>query len=1142
MERLAGKMITRIHIITISLCCIIGATLTVLAEPLILADMEGPTEYKLFGSGQKPTAQLTRATASSGQRSLRVEYTGGADDTASIVFPLSQSVEGLDTLVFDIFCEADNGATLVVTVHQKVPDPSNQAAYYKTRFLLGSFVDDWTTLRLPARSAMRFVEKGGFVPDWSLVDTISFTLSGGMHGKAAFYLDTIAADASGMDASPNLIYNSSFERATTGDVPDGWRRDFNQPPFGPDSWGLVTDNPHDGNYALRIGVPGKYAVAWGQFSQVIGGMDYVCSAWLRGAEGTKAQLYAAGIGQKEVEVTPEWQRYLLTGTARDDRTQMRVQLISGGPLFIDAAQLEPGTEATPYHPNPVDAPVATDEPPAEAPVQWQLSRQATMTRLTSIPVMDGKLDDSCWQATTPLSDFRKLETDEPADQRTDIRLGFTDSAIYIGIEAFDDDMAAVAAHLADHPRGPWGTDLIELFLDMGRTGTSYHQLVANTRGDLYSAWYSQPKRRGERSCHWQSVGALGDQSWTLEIMIPLAGLAVPDEQPPAELGLNVCRTNPRLDTHGSWVFMGGNFHRPERFGRVDGFKADWRNYQWSVSGLSMNGTTARCLLRNDTGADQELNLHFLAEAPGHRFTSTPVPVSVPAGQSLPVHQQLPIARDGSYQLTLIGVDQNDTLLISSQPSTVSVGGASLFRLLGTRYDLYTTEPAADVRVDLSATADQLQAAKLAWELLLGDQALANGSLPAVNGCNTWALPLADVPDGALRLRVELVIDGKSTSAGESRFRKAPAHDAIVRVDRWQGLLQVDGETFFPYGFFDETVSRNDLTRWPAVLADMAAIGCNTALVYAGNNPAVHQRLEAFLDEAQKHNVKLWVHLSGFFSWWIPRYNRQQQRYQDEDAAKAALAQVVSTLRDHPALLGWCTLDEPGNHPTLFTSERAHDYYEQVKSLDPYHPVIFSHLNQLGDYDTYGTATDMALIPFLARGGRYDQLFNEFSTAGLPVITNTPCYGAAGSRDREPTTGEQRSAIYKSLILGSSGLLTYLYRPASENLWQEFAQLGREAHLLAPILHTPNLNTSLDALPAGNDLLATLSTDGTQLYLVAVNVSPRPMQAVFTLLDHQVTAIEGLFAPTPQATLEGNQIRVSMEGQGTLALRLTPAAQ
>ncbi len=333
------------------------------------------------------------------------------------------------------------------------------------------------------------------------------------------------------------------------------------------------------------------------------------------------------------------------------------------------------------------------------------------------------------------------------------------------------------------------------------------------------------------------------------------------------------------------------------------------------------------------------------------------------------------------------------------------------------------------------------------------------------------------------------------------------------------------------------MSRNALEIWPAVVADMASIGCNTVLVYGGNNPAVHQRLKAFLDEAQEKRLKVLVHLSGFLAWWVPRFERQRQRYQNDAEAKAALAATVSELRDHPALLGWCTLDEPGNHPTLFTGARARDYYEQVKALDPYHPVLFSHLNQLGDNETYGGATDLALIPFLARGGRYDQLFEEFRAAGLPVITNTPCYGAAGSRDREPTIAEQRSALYKSLLLGSGGLLTYLYRPSSEALWQEFGRLGREAARVAPLLRTEDESGNLDVTPSSNDLIVRMHREGNRLYLFAVNVSPLPVDAVFTLLAHRVGGVEGLFGAQPGVVLRDNQVAVTLDGQGTLALEL-----
>ena len=149
---------------------------------------------------------------------------------------------------------------------------------------------------------------------------------------------------------------------------------------------------------------------------------------------------------------------------------------------------------------------------------------------------------------------------------------------------------------------------------------------------------------------------------------------------------------------------------------------------------------------------------------------------------------------------------------------------------------------------------------------------------------------------------------------------------------------------------------------------------------------------------------------------------------------------------------------------------------------------------------YGKATDLALMPFIERGGRYDRLFWEFWDFGLPVATNAPCFGALGGACREPTPAEHRVRSYKATILGARGLCMYTYRCASMGTWRQMARVGKEMRTLAPILLTPDDRLRVDVTPGAPDVFALLKAHGAKHYLLAVNVNPRPVNAVFRLVD------------------------------------------
>jgi hypothetical protein len=62
-----------------------------------------------------------------------------------------------------------------------------------------------------------------------------------------------------------------------------------------------------------------------------------------------------------------------------------------------------------------------------------------ITRTSEAPVVDGVLDERLWQQASPIEDFVQAEPSqgEPATEKTDVRLLFTSTTLYIGVTCFD---------------------------------------------------------------------------------------------------------------------------------------------------------------------------------------------------------------------------------------------------------------------------------------------------------------------------------------------------------------------------------------------------------------------------------------------------------------------------------------------------------------------------------------------------------------------------------------------------------------------------------------------------------------------------------------------------------------------------------
>ena len=89
---------------------------------------------------------------------------------------------------------------------------------------------------------------------------------------------------------------------------------------------------------------------------------------------------------------------------------------------------------------PLSAALAVAQAPAEKSV-------VRPTRVAEPPRIDGRLDEPLWAAIEPISDFRQWEPDNgaAASERTEVRLGYDDEFLYVGVRAFDGEPGMIVA-------------------------------------------------------------------------------------------------------------------------------------------------------------------------------------------------------------------------------------------------------------------------------------------------------------------------------------------------------------------------------------------------------------------------------------------------------------------------------------------------------------------------------------------------------------------------------------------------------------------------------------------------------------------------------------------------------------------------
>ena len=85
-------------------------------------------------------------------------------------------------------------------------------------------------------------------------------------------------------------------------------------------------------------------------------------------------------------------------------------------------------------------------------------------RTDTPPVIDGKIDDSCWSKADTATNFTDYELERLAVEQTIVRVLYDDENLYFGFLARDPDPSAIRANLADRDT-PFQDDHVGFMID-----------------------------------------------------------------------------------------------------------------------------------------------------------------------------------------------------------------------------------------------------------------------------------------------------------------------------------------------------------------------------------------------------------------------------------------------------------------------------------------------------------------------------------------------------------------------------------------------------------------------------------------------------------------------------------------------------
>lgn len=174
----------------------------------------------------------------------------------------------------------------------------------------------------------------------------------------------------------------------------------------------------------------------------------------------------------------------------------------------------------------------------------------------SPPIIDGRLDDPAWNATTPISGFIQLEPrrGESATDETIAYIAYDSRNLYVAFRCFDSAPDRIVDRVTR--RGNiYVSDLISFFIDPHhdhRTGYKFATTPSGIQEDNYR--YDDTQIDGSWRGIWWVESRIDDLGWTAEFKIPFANFRFPemDEQ---VWGFDIERLNRRKSEITIWKQM-----------------------------------------------------------------------------------------------------------------------------------------------------------------------------------------------------------------------------------------------------------------------------------------------------------------------------------------------------------------------------------------------------------------------------------------------------------------------------------------------------------------------------------------------------------------------------------------------------------
>lgn len=215
-----------------------------------------------------------------------------------------------------------------------------------------------------------------------------------------------------------------------------------------------------------------------------------------------------------------------------------------------------------------------------------LSSGATIeiSMLETAPIIDGSINSDEWSAATVVDEyFVQIEPEfgVPSSFQTVVRVGQTDTALYIAFEAFDSDPSRLAAAATQRDGDLDDDDSVAVLFDTfgdGRTAYLFrtNALAVQQDGRIADNGRTEDLRW---DASWRCAATRLEDRWTVEFEIPFSILKFASDTN-TNWGVNFVRTVPRRLESAMWSGPAEAVFRVSAFGELRGLSTPVPEDPW----------------------------------------------------------------------------------------------------------------------------------------------------------------------------------------------------------------------------------------------------------------------------------------------------------------------------------------------------------------------------------------------------------------------------------------------------------------------------------------------------------------------------------------------------------------------------------